>query len=37
MGGHSQPLETLAIRPSLDELKKDWQEASGARERYLAD
>ncbi|MDP9409505.1 MAG: hypothetical protein M3P70_03215 [Actinomycetota bacterium] len=37
MGGHSQPLETLAVRPSLDEVKKDWQEAQEARERYLAD
>lgn len=36
MGGHSQPLETLAVRPSLEELKKDWQEARDARDRYVA-
>ena len=27
MGGHSQPLETLAVRPTLDEAHKDWEEA----------
>lgn len=37
MGGHSQPLETLAVRPNLDELLKDWEEAQEARARYLAD
>lgn len=37
MGGHSQPLETLAVRPSLDELKKDWERGLETRGHYLAD
>jgi hypothetical protein len=36
MGGHSQPLETLAVRPTLDEARKDWEEAQAARDAYLA-
>lgn len=37
MGGHSQPLETLAVRPNLDEAKKDWEQAQAARKAYIAD
>ena len=36
MGGHSQPLETLAVRPTLDEARKDWEEGQAARNGYLA-
>ncbi len=32
---HSQPLETLNIRPSLDELKQDWSDLQAARDAYL--
>ena len=35
MAAHSQPLETLAIRPTLVELEKDWTEAREARSAYL--
>lgn len=35
MGGHSQPLETLSIRPSLAELKEDWKTAQDAHTGYM--
>jgi hypothetical protein len=35
MEGHSQPLETLAVRPSLSELKQDWQDLQAARQEYF--
>jgi hypothetical protein len=35
MTAHSQPLETLAIRPTLAELRKDWVLAQEARDAYL--
>jgi hypothetical protein len=31
---HSQPLETLSVRPSLAELKEDWKNAQVARDGY---
>lgn len=34
MAGHSQPLETLSVRPSLDELRQDWQSLQRALEDY---
>jgi recombinational DNA repair ATPase RecF len=33
---HSQPLETLSVRPTLADLKKDWLDAQAARNAYLA-
>jgi ABC-type lipoprotein export system ATPase subunit len=36
MEGHSQPLESLGVTPSLDDAKKDWAELQGARDAYLA-
>ena len=35
IASHSQPLETLNVRPSLDEFKKDWADVQAAREAYL--
>ena len=32
---HSQPLETLGSRPTLDDLKNDWNEAQAARKAYI--
>jgi len=32
---HSRPLETLAVRPALAELKQDWTAAQQARDAYL--
>jgi hypothetical protein len=37
MSGHSQPLETLAIRVSLSELRQDWDNARAARDAYIND
>jgi hypothetical protein len=34
MPGHSQPLETLNVRPDLAQLKADWKEATDALENY---
>ena len=34
MEGHSQPLETLAIRPSLETLEADWQSLQDALKAY---
>ena len=31
---HSQPMETLGVRPTLDELRQDWQELQDARREY---
>ena len=36
MEGHSQPLETLSIRPTVEELEKDWAAAQAARDAYNA-
>jgi hypothetical protein len=36
MPDHSQPLETLSVRPTLNELKDDWQKAQSARAAYRA-
>jgi hypothetical protein len=36
MDGHSQPLETLSVRPTLEELEQDWGAAQAARSAYLA-
>lgn len=33
---HSQPLETLGVRPSVDELETDWKAIQDARGRYRA-
>jgi hypothetical protein len=32
---HSQPLETLAVRPRLEDLKKDWESLQQARDEYV--
>jgi ABC-type transport system involved in cytochrome c biogenesis ATPase subunit len=34
MEGHSQPLETLGVRPSLEELEEDWADLQQALEEY---
>ncbi len=31
---HSQPLETLHIRPTLEDLKQDWKNARDALKAY---
>jgi hypothetical protein len=31
----AQPLETLSVRPTLAELKKDWSDALAARDAYV--
>lgn len=36
MDGHSQPLETLSVRPTLEELEREWAEVQAARAAYLA-
>jgi hypothetical protein len=33
---HSQPLETLGIQATLEDLKNDWNEAKEARNAYKA-
>jgi len=35
MTAHSQPLETLNVRPTLAELKTDWKGACDARDAYV--
>lgn len=35
IAGHSQPLETLNVRPTLAELEKDWADLQAARTAYL--
>lgn len=34
IGSHSQPLETLNIRPTLETLKADWKKVQDARDGY---
>jgi hypothetical protein len=34
MEGHSQPLETLGVRPTLEELEQDWAELQSALDKY---
>jgi hypothetical protein len=34
IGSHSQPLETLNVRPTLETLKEDWGKVQNARETY---
>jgi hypothetical protein len=36
MEGHSQPLETLGVRPSVEELEEDWTALQEALEQYQA-
>ncbi len=36
MTAHSQPLETLSVRPTLDDLNRDWAAAQRARDTYIA-
>ncbi len=35
MPAHSQPLETLSVRPTLAELKADWKKVQDARDAYI--
>jgi hypothetical protein len=35
IGSHSQPLETLNVRPTLDSLKGDWKKIQDARDAYM--
>ncbi len=35
IAGHSQPLETLNVRPTLIELERDWAELQTARKTYM--
>jgi len=35
IASHSQPLSTLGVRPTLDELRQDWTTLREAREMYL--
>jgi len=35
IASHSQPMDTLGVRPTLDELRADWQELQDARREYL--
>ena len=34
--GHSQPLETLGIRPTLEDLENDWKQLQDALKTYKA-
>ncbi|MHB1808123.1 MAG: AAA family ATPase [Solirubrobacteraceae bacterium] len=34
MPGHSQPMETLGIRPTIEELEQDWQALQDAQREY---
>jgi hypothetical protein len=34
---HSQALETLNVRPKLEEVEKEWTELKAARSAYLAE
>lgn len=34
IGSHSQPMETLNVRPTLDMLKADWKKLQDARDAY---
>jgi len=33
--GHSQPIETLDVRPTLEQLETDWNDLQAARKRYI--
>lgn len=33
---HSQPLETLGVKPSLDDLREDWAALQEARDKYIS-
>jgi len=35
IGGHSQPMETLDVRPTLGQLEGDWKALQEARKIYL--
>jgi len=35
MGGHSQPLEQLSVRPTLEELKTDWDAMQELRKSFV--
>jgi hypothetical protein len=35
IGGHSQPMETLDVRPTLEKLEEDWRALQEARKSYL--
>ena len=35
ISSHSQPLVTRGVRPTLDELKDDWETLLCARQKYL--
>jgi len=35
IASHSQPLETLSVRPSLDDLRTDWASLQEARSTYI--
>lgn len=35
IASHSQPLETLSVRPSLEDLEEDWTKLQTARDAYL--
>ena len=37
MTGHSQPLDTLGVRPTVSELKRDWAELQQALKGYKSD
>jgi hypothetical protein len=34
IGSHSQPMETLNVRPTLETLKTDWRKVQDCRESY---
>jgi hypothetical protein len=36
IASHSQPIETLNVRPTLDDLKRDWEALQSVRSAYLA-
>jgi len=35
IASHSQPMETLNVRPTLDTLKEDWKKLQEARDAYI--
>ena len=37
MPGHSQPTDTLGVRPTLEELQRDWMDLQQALKRYTTD
>ena len=36
IASHSQPTETLNVKPTLDDLKNDWQALQDVRQDYMA-